>query len=87
MESTVGICCDLAHERIPMSFTVRESDQEMKNRRLNVVTVTPDDTAQWRKLAVDIAYPKLRGAFVPADYFDDVIRLSKEALAAPVKKN
>src|SRR5262249_49435136 len=28
--------------------------EEMKNRRLNVVSVTPDEVAQWRKLAVDL---------------------------------
>jgi TRAP-type C4-dicarboxylate transport system substrate-binding protein len=44
-----------------------------------VTRLTPSDVAEWRKLAVESAYPKLRGPFIPADYFAEAERLSKEA--------
>jgi TRAP-type C4-dicarboxylate transport system substrate-binding protein len=49
----------------------------MKKRGLRVHTLTPEAEAAWRKVA-EGAYPKIRGAIVPAELFDEVQRLLKE---------
>ncbi|MBM3804262.1 MAG: C4-dicarboxylate ABC transporter substrate-binding protein [Acidimicrobiia bacterium] len=49
----------------------------MRSRGLTVHAVTPDVEAAWRKAAEDF-YPKIRGAIVPADLFDEVVRLLRE---------
>jgi hypothetical protein len=49
----------------------------MKARGLTVHAVPPEAEAEWRKLA-ESAYPKIRGTMVPADMFDEVVRLLKE---------
>jgi len=57
-----------------------ESDQAvetMRKRGLTVHAVTPDVEAAWRKAAEEV-YPKIRGAIVPAEMFDEVIRLLQE---------
>jgi len=64
-----------------------EADQAveaMKKRGLKVQPVTPQIEAEWRKLAEDV-YPKIRGALVPADMFDEVQRLLKEYRARPAR--
>ena len=66
-----------------------ESDKAvaaMKAKGLTVHPVPPDLEAEWRK-AAEAFYPKLRGGLVPADVFDEVVRLLKEhrASAAPAK--
>lgn len=61
-----------------------ESDQSveaMKKRGLTVHHSTPELDAEWRKAAED-AYPKIRGALVPAEMFDRVQRLLQEYRAA-----
>jgi TRAP-type transport system periplasmic protein len=50
---------------------------EMVKRGLQVVKVPPDTARQWNKM-VESIYPRLRGDFVPADYFDEVLRLRDE---------
>ncbi len=53
-----------------------ESVDAMKKRGLTVHAVTPEVEAQWRKMAEGI-YPEIRGKIVPADLFDEVLRLLK----------
>jgi TRAP-type C4-dicarboxylate transport system substrate-binding protein len=57
-----------------------ESDQAvgtMRKRGLMVHAATPEVEAAWRKTAEEV-YPKIRGAIVPAEMFDEVIRLLQE---------
>ena len=49
----------------------------MRNRGLKVQSVTPEIEAEWRKLAEGF-YPQIRGKIVPADIFDEVVRLLQE---------
>jgi TRAP-type C4-dicarboxylate transport system substrate-binding protein len=49
-----------------------ESIEAMRKRGLQVHTLTPDLEAEWRREA-EAAYPKIRGAVVPADIFDEVV--------------
>jgi hypothetical protein len=46
----------------------------MQQFGLNVVHADPKAVAEWRQLAESI-WPKLRGAAVPPDLFDEVKRL------------
>ena len=43
--------------------------------------LTPDLEAEWRREA-EAAYPKIRGAVVPADIFDEVVTELKTFRAA-----
>ncbi len=61
-----------------------QSVEAMKKRGLKVQPVTPQLEAEWRKLAEQV-YPKIRGAMVPADLFDEVQRLLREHRANPAK--
>jgi TRAP-type C4-dicarboxylate transport system substrate-binding protein len=55
-----------------------ERDVEaMKARGLKVWQVDAAAEAQWRK-AVDAAYPRLRGSFVPGEAYDTALRLRDE---------
>jgi TRAP-type transport system periplasmic protein len=57
-----------------------ESDQaveSMRKRGLTVHATTTEVEAAWRKAAEEV-YPKIRGAIVPADMFDEVVRLLQE---------
>jgi len=54
-----------------------ESVEAMKKRGLIVHALTPEAEAAWRRVAEN-AYPKIRGALVPADMFDEVQNLLKE---------
>ncbi|MBK5260356.1 MAG: TRAP transporter substrate-binding protein DctP [Thermoanaerobaculia bacterium] len=54
-----------------------ESDQaveKMKLRGLKVTRLSPQIEAEWRTL-VEKTYPVLRGSKIPADLFDEVVRL------------
>ena len=69
-----------------------ESDvQAMKIAGLTVVPVDAKTKELWRKMA-ESTYPKVRGDFVPAEAFDEAIRLRDEyrkahpPQAAPLKK-
>ena len=57
----------------------------MKKRGLIVHDVTPEVDAQFRAAAEKL-YPDFRGRIVPADIFDEVVRLVKEGRAAGGKK-
>jgi TRAP-type C4-dicarboxylate transport system substrate-binding protein len=48
--------------------------EAMKKRGLNVVKVDPKAREQWQKTAESL-YPKIRGTLVPADAFDEAMRL------------
>jgi TRAP-type C4-dicarboxylate transport system substrate-binding protein len=51
--------------------------ETMRKRGLTVHPVTPEIEAAWRKAAEEV-YPKIRGAIVPAEMFDEVVRLLQE---------
>ena len=50
-----------------------ESVEAMRKRGLQVHTPTPDIEAEWRR-AIEAAYPTVRGAIVPPDIFDEVVK-------------
>jgi TRAP-type C4-dicarboxylate transport system substrate-binding protein len=50
---------------------------EMQKRGLKVATLNATEQARWRSEA-EAAYPKIRGRLVPADLFDEAVRLHKE---------
>lgn len=65
----------------------KESDeavQAMMKRGLKVTPVPPDVEAEWRRSA-EKTYPMIRGKLVPADIFDEVLRLVQEFRAAGPK--
>jgi len=62
-----------------------EAVVEMRNRKLNVIQPDAAMLASWRAEA-EAAYPKLRGSFVPADLFDEVVRLRDEFRASRQSK-
>jgi TRAP-type C4-dicarboxylate transport system substrate-binding protein len=49
----------------------------MQKRGLTVVPIPPAVEAEWRKTS-EALYPKIRGSMVPADMFDEVVRLLAE---------
>ncbi len=51
--------------------------ESMKKRGLQVHPLTSENEAKWRE-AVDKIYPDIRGGVVPADIYDEVVRLLKE---------
>jgi len=58
----------------------KESDdavKAMEKRGLKVTHATPAITAEWRTTAEGV-YPKIRGNIVPAEVFDEALRLIKE---------
>ncbi|MBK8477643.1 MAG: TRAP transporter substrate-binding protein DctP [Opitutaceae bacterium] len=54
-----------------------ESVTAMEKRGLKVSRVTPEIEAEWRTIA-ETAYPRIRGKIVPADIFDETMRLLAE---------
>jgi len=61
-----------------------ESDEAvaaMRRRGLTVVPLPPAAEAEWRTLSERL-YPQIRGRMVPADMFDEVLRLLAEYRAA-----
>ena len=54
-----------------------DSVEAMTKRGLKVHKLTPEAEIAWRKV-VENAYPKIRGALVPAELFDEVLRLLAE---------
>jgi len=55
----------------------RESElsvEAMKKRSLHVTTLTAPIEAEWRRVA-ERTYPRLRGQKIPADLFDEMVRL------------
>ena len=66
---------------VSMRGAIRKMGDEaiatMERRRLQVVRVDAADLADWRREAESV-YPKMRGAQVPAELFDEVRRLRDE---------
>ena len=63
----------------------KESDEAvaaMQKRGLHVVPIAPPLLTQWRTMSEQM-YPKIRGAMVPADMFDEVTRLVTEYRSRP----
>lgn len=58
-----------------------ESIEAMKRRGLKVTTLTPELEVQWRAFA-DAVYPAIRGHIVPAEVFDETLRLIAEFRAS-----
>ena len=58
-----------------------ESVEAMRKRGLSVHAVTPEVEAGWRR-EVEAAYPKIRGALVHVDIFDEVVKQLKAYRAA-----
>lgn len=59
-----------------------ESVDAMKRRGLRVFPFTPALETEWRAMAESF-YPRIRGTMVPADMFDEVVRLLAEYRARP----
>ena len=59
-----------------------ESVAAMRQRGLTVHPVTPAIEAEWRAIAESL-YPRIRGSMVPADMFDEVVRLLREYRSRP----
>jgi TRAP-type C4-dicarboxylate transport system substrate-binding protein len=59
--------------------------EAMKAKGLAVHQATPEIEAEWRA-AVEAVHPKIRGAVVPEEVFDEVLRLIKEIRADGSKK-
>lgn len=65
----------------------QESDESvvaMQKRGLNVVKLSPAVQAEWRATGEQLN-PKVRGTVVPADMFDEVVRLLAEYRSRPAK--
>jgi TRAP-type C4-dicarboxylate transport system substrate-binding protein len=63
----------------------READEAvaaMQKRGLTVVPIPPPLLTEWRT-ASEQMYPKIRGSMVPADMFDEVVRLVTEYRSRP----
>lgn len=58
-----------------------ESIEAMQKRGLKVQQLDPETQAEWNKFA-ETVYPQIRGKVVPADMFDEVLRLVNEYRAA-----
>lgn len=54
-----------------------DSVAAMEKRGLKVTPVTTELEAEWRRVA-ETAYPKIRGSLVPADVFDETLRILTE---------
>lgn len=57
-----------------------ESVAAMEKRGLKVQTVSPEIEAEWRAISEKV-YPNIRGKLVPADIFDETMRLLAECRA------
>ncbi|MFT3829979.1 MAG: TRAP transporter substrate-binding protein DctP [Opitutaceae bacterium] len=57
-----------------------ESVAAMEKRGLKVQKLTPEVEAEWRAISEQV-YPKIRGKLVPADIFDEALRLLAECRA------
>ncbi len=68
-------------EGLRTKLAVRKLDEEavevMKENGLNVIEATPELVEIWRT-RIKKSYPDVRGKIVPAEYFDEVFRLTAE---------
>ena len=53
----------------------------MEKRGLKVTRMVPELETEWRT-AAEAVYPKIRGRLVPADIFDEALRLIREYRSA-----
>jgi TRAP-type C4-dicarboxylate transport system substrate-binding protein len=64
-----------------MQKEIRSMEQQaldaMVKRGLQIVKVSADEEGEWQK-TVEALYPRLRGSLVPAEYFDEVMKLRDE---------
>ncbi|MBI1722936.1 MAG: TRAP transporter substrate-binding protein DctP [Gemmatimonadetes bacterium] len=58
-----------------------EAVEAMRRRGLNVIPIPPAAEAEWRAMSESF-YPQIRGSRVPADMFDEVVRLLAEYRAS-----
>jgi TRAP-type C4-dicarboxylate transport system substrate-binding protein len=63
---------------------MNESVTAMEKRGLKVTKVTPAVEAEWRALA-EAVYPRIRGPIVPAEIFDETLRILAEYRAGQKK--
>ena len=63
-----------------------EAIEAMKKRGLQVEPVSPALLDEWQRFAAAV-YPRMRGTMVPADMFDEVLRLLKEYRASTGAKS
>jgi len=54
-----------------------EAIEAMKKRGLQVQPVSADLLEEWQRFC-EAVYPRMRGSMVPADMFDEVLRLVKQ---------
>ena len=54
-----------------------EAIEAMKKRGLKVHPVSPELQEEWRRFA-EAVYPQMRGSMIPADMFDEVLKLIRE---------
>jgi TRAP-type C4-dicarboxylate transport system substrate-binding protein len=70
---------------VEMLKEIRNMEQQaidaMVKRGLQIVRVSPEAEREWQK-TVEAIYPRLRGDFVPAEYFDEALRLRDEYRAS-----
>jgi TRAP-type C4-dicarboxylate transport system substrate-binding protein len=62
-----------------------ESVAAMKKRGLTVHTPAPEAEADWRRTAENV-YPRIRGKTVPADMYDEVVRLLEDYRASKASR-
>ncbi len=55
----------------------KEAIDAMVKRGVKIVKPSPEEEQQWRQIAEKM-YPRIRGEVVPADYFDEVLKLRDE---------
>jgi TRAP-type C4-dicarboxylate transport system substrate-binding protein len=51
--------------------------REMAKRGLKVIELTPAERAEWRDFFVS-TYPRIRGSVIPAEWFDEALRIARE---------
>ncbi len=68
-----------AGKQLRDNIRTKEKDaiDAMMKRGLHLVPVPPDAIKEWQELAISV-YPRIRGQLVPADYFDEVLKLRDE---------
>jgi len=65
----------------------KESDEAvaaMQKRGLTVIPISPAAETEWRKM-IETLYPRIRGTMIPADMFDEVVRLLAEYRSRPAR--
>jgi len=65
------------HLRPKVRHLEQEAIEAMVKHGMHVVAVSPEAHTEWDALAQSV-YPQIRGAIVPAEYFDEVIALRNE---------